>query len=335
MALDYKQIIEQVKKKDFKTVYLLHGDESYYIDLISDAILENALEEHEKDFNLNITYGLDAEPGSLINDAKGYPMMAERRLVILREAQNMRDIELMESYMNAPTPSTVFVICYKHGALRANTKLYKAISKNKDAIIFKSDKIKDYKIVEHITTVSKSLGYPISPKAANLLGEFLGTDLSKIHAEIDKLAILVEKGTTINEVHVEENIGISKDYNVFELVNAVGKRDVVKAFKIVDYFQSNPKSGELVPVIAQLFRHFSALMKMHFLKGSDDENAKKIPMHPYAYKLTKPQLKIYPPKKISANIGYLHEYDLKSKGVGNASFTQGDLMRELVYKLMH
>jgi DNA polymerase-3 subunit delta len=328
-----QKIIAEIKKKNFKPVYLLHGEEEYYIDLIADAIIENALEEHERDFNMSVNYGLDADAGALIADAKSFPMMAERRLVVLREAQAMKNLADLESYLNQPSEQTIFVICHKHKALAANKKIYKLIAKH--GVVFKSEKIKDYFVVDKIIVIAKELGYPISQKAAMLLGEHLGTDLAKIHAELNKLSILVEKGSTINEVHIEENIGISKDYNMFELANAVGKRDVVKAMQIVDYFEKNPKKGDLVPVVGSLFKLFQNLMRMHFTKEPDDVTARKIGMHPYGYKLLKPSMKIYPPKKISANISIIYEYDLKSKGVGNATFSPFDLMRELVYKLMH
>lgn len=333
MSNDSKQIIQQIKKKEFKPLYLLHGEESFYIDNIEKAIIANALEEHERDFNMSIIYGLDAEVGALIAEAKSYPMMAERRLVILREAQAMKELQELADYAASPTATTIFVIVHKHGALRANAALYKHIKKN--GLVFKSEKIKEYQLIGHIEGIAKDLGYPISTKASNLLAEFLGDDLSRMHSEIEKLALLVEKGSTINEVHVEENIGISKDYNMFELTNAVAIRDVPKAFAIVDYFEKNPKSGELIPVISSLFRLFSNLMRMHFLKVPDPEAAKILRLHPYAHKKLKNSLKIYPPKKISSNISHLHEYDLKSKGVGNATFTNGELMRELVFKLMH
>ncbi len=332
--MDHVQLIKEAKAKNFKPIYLLHGEEPYFIDLVSDAIIENALEEHERDFNLTTAYGKDADAMQLINEAKSYPTMAERRVVILREAQSFVGFPMMESYFAQPNPQTIFVIAHKYKTMDARGAVYKAIAKN--GIVFKSEKIKDWKITEYIKILAKDMGYNLSEKAAIMLAEFLGTDLGKIQGELNKLSLLVEKGSQINEVHIEENIGISKDYNMFELVNAIAARDVPKAFQIVSYFDANPKNGPLVVVVSNLFDFFSKLMKMHFLQGVQDaEIAKRIGPHPYAVAKNKPYLRVYNPKKISANIATLHEYDLKSKGVGNSHFTEGELMRELVFKLMN
>jgi DNA polymerase III subunit delta len=332
--LDHLELIKEAKAKNFKPIYLLHGEEALFIDMISDAILENALEEHERDFNLTTAYGKDSEAVQLINEAKSYPTMAERRVVILREAQAFDKIAELEPYFVQPNPQTIFVICYKYKTLDARSTLYKAIAKN--GVVFKSEKIKDYKMVDFIKSLAKNMGYNLSDKAAIMLFEFLGTDLSKIQGELDKLSILVEKGSQINEVHIEENIGISKDYNMFELVNAVAARDVPKAFQIVSYFDANPKNGPLVVVVASLFGFFATLMRMHFMQGLPDaEVAKRIGMHPYALSQKKPALRVYNPKKISANVATLYEYDLKSKGVDNNQFTEGELMKELIFKLMN
>ncbi len=332
--MDHLELIKQAKAKNFKPIYLLHGEEALFIDIVSDAILENALEEHERDFNLTTAYGKDSEAIQLINEAKSYPTMAERRVIILREAQAFDQFPDMEAYFTQPNPQTIFVICYKYKTMDARSAVYKAIAKN--GVVFKSEKIKDYKMVDFIKSLAKNMGYNLSDKAAIMLYEFLGSDLSKIQGELDKLAILVEKGSQINEVHIEENIGISKDFNMFELVNAVATRDVPKAFQIVAYFDANPKNGPLVVVVGQLFTFFSKLMRMHFLQGvPDGEIAKRVGLHPYAVAKNKPYLRVYNPKKISANISTLHEYDLKSKGVDNNQFTEGELMRELIFKLMN
>ncbi len=332
--MDHLELIKDAKAKNFKPIYLLHGEEPLFIDLVSEALVENALEEHERDFNLTTAYGKDALAVQLINEAKAYPTMAERRVVILREAQSFGEIADLEPYFSKPNPQTVFILCYKYKTLDARSAVFKAIKSN--GIVFKSEKIKDYKMLDFIKRMAKDLGYSLSEKAAIMLYEFLGTDLSKIQGELEKLSLLVEKGSQINEVHVEENIGISKDYNLFELTNAIAERDVPKAFQIVHYFEANPKNGPLVAVVGNLFNFFASLMRMHFLKGvSDGEIAKKIGMHPYVVGKYKNYLRVYNPKKISANIATLHEYDLKSKGIDNSHFTEGELMRELVFKLMN
>ncbi|MBL1280338.1 MAG: DNA polymerase III subunit delta [Fluviicola sp.] len=333
--MDYKGILQNIKAKNFEKIYFLHGEEAYYIDKITDAIIENALEEHERDFNQSIIYGKDADALSIISEAKGYPMMANRRLVVLKEAQYFsKKMEDLLPYFEDPSEQTIFVINYKYGKYDSRKKAIKAAAKN--GLVYRSDKVPEYKLVDWINNYIKSKGYSISSKACMLLAEFLGDDLSKITNEVDKLEILVEKGTTINEVHIEENIGISKDYNVFELGNAIGVRDVLKANKIVDYFVHNPKAGPMVMVVANLFTLHSQMMKVHFSKNkSKDAIAKSLRMHPFVAGKILSACKIYNPKKIAANIAILHEYDLKSKGVDNPSTTPGELMKELIFKLMH
>lgn len=332
--MDYLQIIKDIEAGKFEKIYFLHGEESYFIDAITDAILKHALEDHERDFNQTILYGKETDAISLISEAKGYPMMAERRVVLVKEAQYMKDIEDLLPYFEQPSEQTIFVINYKHKKYDTRKKSVKAATKN--GLVYKADKIPDYRLSEWIETYVRSLDYKITPKASILISEFLGNDLSKIVNELEKLSILVEKGTTINEVHVEENIGISKDYNVFELVNAVAEGDILKANKIVDYFDHNPKATHITIVIANLFNHFSRIMKIHFMPNKSREAiaaATKVP--PFIAGQLLSSAKKYNAKKVAANISLLHEYDLKSKGVNNANFTEGQLARELIYRLMH
>ncbi|PHR31006.1 MAG: DNA polymerase III subunit delta [Fluviicola sp.] len=332
--MDHKQIISNIENGKFEKIYFLHGEEPLFMDMITNALVKHALEDHERDFNQTIKYGKEADALTLISDAKGYPMMAERRLVILKEAQDFKGIEDLISYFEAPNDQTIFVINHKYKNYDSRKKSIKAAAKN--GLVFKSEKIKEYRLPDWIKTHVISKGYSISPKASMLLAEFLGNDLSRIVNEIDKLGILVEKGTTINEVHIEENIGISKDYNVFELINAVGARNVEKANRIVDYFDHNPKATSIIVVISNLFNHYSRLMRIHFLQNkSKDSVASSLKVHPFVAGELVNSSKIYNPKKIAANIAVLHEYDLKSKGVGNASFTHGQLMKELIFRLMH
>ena len=332
--MDYKEIIKSIQSKKFEKIYLLHGEEPFYIDLITDAILENALLPEEKDFNQTIVYGKDCDLLSIISDAKSYPMFSERRVVVIKEAQDFKAIDELEAYFKDPSEQTIFVINYKYKNYDSRKKAFKAASKN--GLIFKSEKVKEYKLVDWISTFTKNEGYGISQKAAMLLAEFLGDDLSRIANEIEKLKLLVEKGTTINDIHIEENIGVSKDYNIFELSNAISVRDVTKAFKIVEYFEHNPKAGPLVVVVNNLFSHFSRLMKIHFLENKSKEGiATALKVHPFVGTQLVQSSRIYSPKKIAANISILHEYDLKSKGIGNSNFTEAQLMKELVYQLMH
>lgn len=332
--MDHKQIISNIESGKFEKIYFLHGEEPLFMDLITNTIVKHALQDHERDFNQTIKYGKEVDALSIISEAKSYPMMAENRLVILKEAQDFKGIEDLTSYFEAPNDQTIFVINYKYKNYDSRKKSLKAAAKN--GIVFKSEKVKEYRLPDWIKAHVVSKGYSISPKASMLLAEFLGNDLSRIVNEIDKLEILVEKGTTINEIHIEENIGISKDYNVFELINAVGARNVEKANRIVDYFDHNPKATSIIVVISNLFNHYSRLMRIHFLQNkSRDAVSGALKVHPFVAGELVTSSKIYSPKKIAANIAVLHEYDLKSKGVGNSSFTPGQLMKELVFRLMH
>ena len=332
--MDHKLLLKEIRNKKFEKIYFLHGEEPYFIDVLTKAIQDNALEESERDFNQSILYGKDAEVLSLISELKSYPMMAERRLVILKEAQYFKAIEQLESYLENPANSTIFVICYKYKTFDARKKTLKNALKN--GVVFKSEKVKEYQLAEWIQQYIKTTGYELTSKACMLLIESLGNDLGRIVKELEKLAVLIEKGTIINENHIEENIGISKDYNVFELTNAVANKDNLKALKIVDYFDHNPKAADLVFVISNLFKFFSQIMRIHFLPNKSREAvAQALGVHPFvAGELTNAKNK-YDPRKIAANIALIHEYDLKSKGVGNTSATQGELMRELVYQLIH
>lgn len=332
--MDSKAILRDIKAGNFQAVYLLHGEEPYFIDEISDAIEKYALQEHERDFNQSIVYGKDTDLPSLLNELKSYPLMAERRLVILREAQEFKQLENLEAYVESPCVSTVFVICHKYKTIDARKKIMKSIGKR--VLIFKSDKVRDYQLGDWIQNQVKQLGFGITSKANMLLVESIGNDLGRIVNELNKLAIFIEKGSTITDVQIEENIGISKDYNSYELTNAIRDRDVKKALKIVSYFESNPKAATLIIIIPNLFKFFSQLMRIHFLPNKSREAiAQAIGVPPFvAGELTNAKNN-FNPKMIATNIALLHEYDLKGKGLGNSSASQAELMRELVFQLLH
>jgi DNA polymerase-3 subunit delta len=332
--MDHKLIIKNIKQKQFEKIYFLHGEEPYFIDVITDAIVENAMDESERDFNQTIIYGKEVDAGAIISDAKSYPMMGERRLVVIKEAQEFKDIELLESYFNNPVDTTIFVLCYKYKKFDTRKKLIKTAATN--GLVFLSDKIRDYKLVDWISSYAKEAGHSISPKAAMLLAEFLGTDLSRIVNELEKLSIIVEKETTITEVHIEENIGISKDYNFYELSNAFAERNYLKASKIVNYFEKNPKMGPLIPVISNLFSYHTKLMRLHFSKDKSPASlASVLGVAPFLVTQYTQAARIYNPKKLAENISILQEYDLKSKGIENSSSSDGELMKEMMYRLMN
>lgn len=333
MNLD--SILNDISQQNFKPIYLLHGDESYYIDILDKVIVEHALEEDQRDFNQMIFYGKDADFNAVIEEAKSFPMMAERRLVVVREAQDLKmDWDRLALYAEKPNPTTVLVLEYKYNTVDKRKKAFKLIEKN--GLVFQSDAIKEYNLVQWINNYLKQKNYGITAKASQLLADSIGNNLSRITNELDKLELLLTPGTQINEIHIEENIGISKEYNVFELVNAISTRDTLKAYRIVDYFAHNPKSGPLVVVISNVFTHFIRLMKIHFNKGkSPDQLAKDLRLHPFAVKQLIQSSNTYPPKIVARNIDILEEYDLKSKGIGNSSSTEAELMKEMIFKLMN
>jgi len=332
--MDFKSLKQQIINKDFKPVYLLHGEEPLFIDQIAKLIQEYALESHEKDFNEIVVYGKDSDVRTIVSEAKGFPMMAERRIVIVREAQDLKELDLLESYLENPNPTTILVLAYKYKKVDSRKKISKLFAKF--GVVFTSDKIKEYQLVDWITKYVVSVNYQISSKAAMLLAESIGNDLSRIAGELDKLSIILEKGTTINEIHIEQNIGISKDYNMFELSSAIQSNDYLKAMKIITYFKFNPKSAPIVVIIGSLYNLFSQLMKVHYVSDKTSQGvASALKVHPFVAGELIKATKIYNPKIIARNINYLYQYDLKSKGIGNSHAEDGELMTELVYKLMH
>ena len=331
--MDFKALQKKIKAKEFEPIYVLHGDESFYIDKLVDLFEDTALEPHERDFNQQVIYGKEADLLNLLGVLKQYPMMAERRLVILKEAQEFKQLLELESYLNEPVPSTVFVIAHKYKSVDSRTKFAKLAQQK--GVVFKAEKIRDYQLPEWITSLLSSKGFTHTSKVPHILAESIGNDLSRISNEIDKLAIVLPEGQKIDEALVEKHIGISKEYNIFELNNAVGARDMVKALKIVKYFEANPKAGELVPVIGILFKFFSQLMRIHFIQDKSREGiAKAINVHAFVAGELMNSRNHYNPKKVAENIELLYQYDLKSKGVGSTSEVSDTLLRELVIQLI-
>ena len=331
---DVKQLVAAIKKGDLKPIYFLMGEEAYYIDKISDFIEENVLDEAEKGFNQMVLYGRDVAIDDIVSNAKRYPMMAERQVVIVKEAQDLsRTIEKLAQYAENPQPSTVLVLNYKYKKLDKRKALYKAI--NKVGVVYESKKLYENQVADWIRRVLSGQNYNISPKAAQMLVEFLGTDLSKIDNELNKLKIVLPEGTQITPEHIEENIGISKDFNNFELRKAVGERNVVKAHQIAKYFEDNPKDNPMVVTIALLFNFFSQLLHLHGMSDKNPRNvASALKVNPYFVNEYLTAARNYPMKKVSSVIGLLREYDVKGKGVGSNAVPQGDLLKELLVRVL-
>ncbi|CAM4254125.1 DNA polymerase III subunit delta [Gillisia limnaea] len=328
------QIVKKIKNGEIHPIYFLMGEEPYYIDKISDYIEDNLLAEEEKGFNQMVLYGRDTSIDEVVSNAKRYPMMAERQLVIIKEAQDLsRSIEKLESYAENPQPTSVLVFCYKYKKIDKRKKLYKTIAKT--GVIFESKRLYENQIAGWIQKTLKSRDYSISPKAAQMLVEFLGVDLGKIDNELQKLQLITPKGTLISPELIEENIGISKDFNNFELRKAIGMKDEVKAHQIINYFSQNPKDNPMVVTITLLFSFFSQILQYHGLTDQSKTNiAKVLKVNPYFVSDYVVAARNYPMKKVSGIIGFLREADVKGKGVGAANVGQGDLLKELLVKIM-
>ncbi len=332
---EVKLLVTNIKNKKLKPIYFLMGEEPYYIDKISDYIESSILTEEERGFNQMVLYGRDVTVEDIVSNAKRFPMMAEHQVVIVKEAQDLsRTIEKLASYAENPQPTTILVVNYKYKKIDKRKALYKTLKKT--GVVYESKKLYENQVADWIRRVLSSKGYQISPKAAQMLVEFLGTDLSKINNELEKLQIILPKDTQISPEHIEENIGISKDFNNFELRKAIGDRNAVKAYKIVNYFAENPKDNPMVVTVSLLFNFFSQLLHFHGLNDKSPRNvASALKINPYFVNEYVTAARNYPMRKVSTVVASLRTFDVKSKGVGANAVPQGDLLRELVADILN
>jgi DNA polymerase-3 subunit delta len=336
------EIIKSLQQKKYKAIYLLHGDEPYYIDLIGNYIEHKLLSDAEKGFNQTVLYGKDTDVMSMLGAAKRYPMMADYQVVLVKEAQDMKwgnddadkkSINPLLNYLENPLPSTILIFCYKHGKFDRRKKTYKAIEKN--GLIFESASLYDSKISGWIEDFIKEKGYKINQQASLMLAEYLGNDLSRIANELEKLMLNVTSGQEITLKHIQDNIGISKEYNVFELQAALTQKDAFKANQIINYFEANPKANPIVLVLGNLNNFFSKVLTYHYVKDKSPQNlARELGISPYFLKDYEQASRSYNYGKTMQIISYLREYDLKSKGV-DSNTDHGGLMKELVFKILH
>lgn len=329
------KIINDIKAGNIKPIYFLMGEEPYYIDRITEYLEHNLLTEDEKGFNQMVLYGRDTTIDDIVANAKRYPMMSERQVVIVKEAQELsRTIDQLEKYAENPQPSTVLVIAYKYKTLDKRKKIVKVLEKN--GLIYESKKMYDNKVGEWIKRVLQGRGYGIEPKAMAMLVEFLGTDLSRIANELTKLEIILPKGTTITPTHIEENIGFSKDFNVFEFRKAIGDKNQFKAYQMANYFAQNQKDNPIVLTNGLVFSFFSGLLQYHGLKDKSQGNVAKIlRVNPFFVNDYISAARNYPMKKVSAIIAKLRDVDVKSKGVGSNAIPQGDLLKEMLVTIFN
>lgn len=352
---EINQILLDLKRKIFKPIYFLSGEEAHYIDVISDYIEKNALEESDKEFNQTVVYGKDTDLVSILGLAKQFPMMSEHNVVIVKEAQNLKEFnksaasdedvpvsknvtntssQQFLNYITNPQPSTILVFCYKYKTLDKRSAIAKGLQKN--AIFLETKKLYDNQIPEWINDYVKEKKYSIGPKATALMAEFLGNDLSKISNEIDKLLINLPAGKEITVESIQDNIGISKDYNVFELQDALAKRDILRANRIINHFAANEKDNSAPMVLASLYGYFSKILKYHFLPDkSKFAAAQALGVNPFFIDGYAKAALNYNSSKLKQIFSLLKEYDLKSKGVNNSGVSYGELLKELTFNILH
>lgn len=333
--MTYDQLIGDLKNKIYKPVYFLWGDEPYYTDLASSYIADNVLTEAEQSFNQTVLYGKDSEAAQVSDLARRFPMMASHQVVILKEAQEMKSFGELIHYVEQPQPSTLLVINYKYKKPDKRQKIFKLLEKK--AVWVESKKLYDNQVAGWITSHAKKQNQRLDPKAALLLAEFLGSDLSKIANEIEKLGVAMEKsGEMITPELVEKHIGFSKDFNLFELQDALGKKDVVKANRIVNYFGENERKYPIVLTIVSLYYFFSKLLLLHYSKDKSQQNlASVLKVNPFFVKDYLSAAKRYPAGKIVEIISMLRLYDMRSKGFDGNTTPQHELTRELIFKILH
>ena len=334
--LKFEEIQDGIKKGNFSPVYLFQGEEAYYIDQLTDLLIEKVLDDSERDFNQYIFYGMDSDVGTIINTCKRFPMMAERQLVVVKEAQGLKNIDDLVHYVTHPLRSTILAINFKHGKLDGRKKLSGEIAKT--GIVFESKKLYDNQIPNFITAYLREKKVGIDGKSAQMLTDYLGNDLGKLTNELEKLILLLTNGkTVITSELIEQNIGISKDYNNFELQKALANKDILKANRIALYYEQNPKNNPLIPALAMLFNFFSNLMICYYEEDKSRSHLMSvlgfrndIQIVDYLSAMQK-----YDPRKTMQIVSLIRECDARSKGVNNASIPDGILFKELVYKIIH
>lgn len=340
MAHSPETVLKDLKAKKFAPIYFLQGDEPYFIDLVSDYIEKNAIPEFERGFNQVVIYGKEASVANILSNARKFPMMADRQLVLVKEAQNIPDLgkedaqKMLINYLTNPLPSTILVFAYKYKKLDGRSSLKKEIEKK--AVLVEAEKVKDWKLNEWIEVYFKDRGHQIEPKAAQLLADSIGNNLEVMTNEVGKMLINFVEPTRITVDHISKYIGINKDYNNFELTKAIGFRDVNKANLIVHYFIQNPKNHPVIPIFSLIYSYFMRIALLHRI-GNVPENqlAAAIGVNPYGVKEYLLAAKNYKLGKVIEVFEYLKEADLRFKGVDSGSRSEGDILRELVYKILH
>jgi len=334
--LEFDQIIKDLQNKIFSPVYFFHGEEPYFIDLLTSYIEQNALDESVKEFNQAVVYGRDVSPMDVIDLARRFPMMGNYQVVIVKEAQGIKNIEELELYLDSLMETTILVISFKYKKIDKRKGFYKKLSKSKDVVVFNSPRIRDYEIPKWIEKTVTDKGYSIHPIAAGLLSEHLGNDLSKIINELEKLMINIDSGSQITQDEIEQHIGISKDFNIFEFQKALWQRNALKAHRIVNYFEANPKEHPLQMVSVLLHNYFIKVYLYHHISDMDDRKiAAELGINPFFVKEYQQAARVFPQRKVKSIISQIKTLDLKSKGVGSTDAQSYGELKELVFRIMN
>lgn len=345
--MKFDEIISELQNKIYRQVYFLMGEEAYFIDEISDYIADHVLSDIEKEFNQTIVYGRDVDVATILANAKRFPMMANYQVVIVKEAQDVKNLipdpkvkddkkekHPMEAYYDNPLKSTILVLCYKYKKIDRRKTYAKSIEKH--GVLYESEKLYDNQLPAWIQNFLKKKNYTIRPDAAVMLAEFLGSDLSKITNELSKLSINVPVGTEITPLHIEQNIGISKDFNIFELQRSLGKKDVYKCNQIINYFAANPRENPNIKTLPSLYSFFAKLLLCHYaIDKTKNGIAAELGIHAFFVSEYQLAAKNYNLPKTKKVITLLRKYDMKSKGVDNATTPDGELLKELVFQILH
>lgn len=339
----FEQLKKSIAARDFAPVYLLMGEEGYFIDELSDMLAGTVLNEAEKAFNQIIVYGKDTDEGTIINYARQMPMMGNYQVIIVREAQQLRKIDTLSLYAASPSPSTILVLCHKGKNVDKRISLSKHVAQK--GVIFESVRPRDYELPSWLERFVAGKGCSIEAKALGMIADHLGTDIARISNELDKLLTYLPQGTgRITALHVEQNIGISKDFNNFELTKAISERNTAKALRIADYFRRNPKDNPFTVTVSALFTHFQRIFIVNYKRWQVKHKGMAMPSdaelslllklpNPYFLNEYKQAANLYPNKKVFAIFGILRDYDMRSKGIGGGSAGDGELLREMLLKI--
>ena len=340
MPVTPEEILQQLRNRQYAPVYFLQGEEPYYIDLIAGYIETNVLTESEKGFNQVVLYGKDTDMANVMLQARRFPMMAERQVVVVKEAQNIQDLDKdagsrqLEAYLQKPVPTTMLVLCYKHKVLDGRKSLTKTLGKH--AVFLTTKKLYDNQVPGWVNAYVKSKGAQIAPKAALLLSEYIGADLSRLANEIDKVALNLQPQQMIDEELVQEHVGISKEYNIFELQTALVHQDALKVNRIIRYFESDPRNNPLIPMLSLLFNFFTKLLTLHLLPDKSEQAiARSLGNRSFLAKEYLYAMRAFDLHRTVHIIHHVRVADLQSKGIEGPGLPDAEILRELVFKILH